>query len=111
MADIFVEMGHGMTDMVIGKFQHATYLKCKFFLKVSAHRSGLLFRHVFPGSESKSEIEKSGLLSSVEPDVKEQTGVLDSRASCRQGCIFESRSSKTNLEVTTILQRKYNIKL
>ena len=84
----------------------------QIFLKVSAHRSGLLFRHVFPGSESKSAlIEKSGLLSSVEPDVKEQTGVLDSRASCRQGCIFESRSSKTNLEVTTILQRKYNIKL
>ena len=83
----------------------------QIFLKVSAHRSGVLFRHAFPGSESKSEIEKSGLLSSVEPDVKEQTGVLDSRASCRQGCLFELRSSKTNLEVTKILQRRYNIKL
>ena len=85
MPDIFVNTGHGLTDLIIDatefKFQCATnyelnsllfsnYQKTttgKPLIGISAHGMGILFSDVYPGSISDSDItEKSGAIQYVE---------------------------------------------
>ena len=85
MPDIFVNTGHGLTDLIIDatefKFQCATNYELnsllfsnykntttgKALIGISAHGMGILFSDVYPGSISDSDItEKSGAIQYVE---------------------------------------------
>ena len=87
MPNVFVETGHGLTDIVIDatefKFQCASNFELnslmfsnykntqtgKALIGISPHGMGLLFSDIYPGSISDSEItEKSGVLQFVEEE-------------------------------------------
>ena len=86
MPDIFVETGHGLTDLVIDatelKFQNVSNFELnslmfsqhykntqtgKALIGISPHGGGVLFSDIYPGSISDSEItEKSGAILLIE---------------------------------------------
>ena len=85
MPKVFVETGHGLTDLVIDatefKFQYATNYELnslmfsnykntatgKALIGIAPHGMGIIFSDIYPGSISDSEItEKTGVLQYVE---------------------------------------------
>ena len=87
MPSIFVDTGHGMTDIIIDatefKFQCATNFELnsllfsnykntttgKALIGIAAHGMGILFSDIYPGSISDTDItEKSGALQYVEEE-------------------------------------------
>ncbi|XP_057302708.1 uncharacterized protein LOC130636876 [Hydractinia symbiolongicarpus] len=87
MPKIFIETGHGLTDLVIDatefKFQRASYSELnslmfskykntptgKALIGISPHGSGILFSDIYPGSTSDSDItEKTDAIRFVEEE-------------------------------------------
>ena len=87
MPEIFIDTGHGLTDIVIDatefKFQHASNFELnslmfsnykntvtgKSLIGIAPHGMGIFFSDIYPGSISDSDItEKSGVLQYVEEE-------------------------------------------